>query len=406
MKILYIVGHFPKLSESFVINELHELEKRGHDVFVFAFNQPNEDVTHDELRKMDLAVHYAEQPSFRSLPDLFSKHVLNPTVLQRAAFIDNPLYHAYCLHLGKQLIEVIRVEGGVDMVHAHFAALNRLAVTYAAAYHNVPCTVTAHAAEIFNNPDVRRLRRVCSRFDHVIVPSEYNKRYLSGEIGVDTEMTVIPATTSVDKFEPSNGCVPGRLLTVARLVEKKGHRYAIDAIAELVDQNYDVEYHIVGTGEREEFLRDRVRDRGVEDYVKFLGHVSDERLESELHEAALFILPCVIASDGDRDVAPVALKEAMATRTACVSTSISAIPELITDGHDGILIEPNDSEAVASAVSFLLDNPTRREEIAANGRETVENKFDISQAVNELINVFQSCIQSNDSRGVRIVDDN
>ena len=390
MKILYIVGHFPKLSESFVVNELHELEKRGHDVSVFAFNQPDEDVTHDELRKMDLTVHYAEQPSFRSLPDLFSKHVLNPTVLRRAAFIDNPLYHAYCLHLGKQLIEVIRVEGGVDIVHAHFAALNRLAVTYAAAYHDVPCTVTAHAAEIFNNPDVRRLRRVCSRFDHVIVPSEYNKRYLSEEIGVDTEMTVIPATTSVDKFEPSDGCVPGRLLTVARLVEKKGHEYAIDAVAQLVEQGYDVEYHIVGSGEREEFLRERVRERGVEAYVEFLGHVSDERLNRELQEAELFVLPCVVTADGDRDITPVALREAMATATVCVSTTISAIPEVITDGHDGVLVEPNDAEAVASAVSGLLDDPSRREELAQNARETIETEFDIRIAVDKLEKIFDS----------------
>ncbi|VTT87334.1 Glycosyltransferase [Halorubrum sp. DM2] len=217
-------------------------------------------------------------------------------------------------------------------------------------------------------------------------------------------MTVVPATTSVDKFEPSDGCVSGRLLTVARLVEKKGYEYAIDAVTELIDRGYDVEYHIVGTGEREETLRSRVREHGIEDYVKFLGHVSDERLETELHEAELFVLPCVIASDGDRDVAPVALKEAMATQTACVSTSISAIPELITDGHDGILVEPNDSEALVDALSSLLDDQNRRKEIAANGRKTVESKFDISQAVDELVSVFQSCIQSHNGHGTRVVD--
>jgi glycosyltransferase involved in cell wall biosynthesis len=227
---------------------------------------------------------------------------------------------------------------------------------------------------------------------------------LREEIGVDTEMTVVPATTSVDKFEPSDGCVPGRLLSIARLVEKKGHEYAIDAVAQLVSQGYDVGYHIVGTGEREEFLHERVCERGVEDHVEFLGHVSDERLEAELLEAELFVLPCVIALDGDRDVAPVALKEAMATQTACVSTSISAIPELIADGRDGILVEPNDSEALTDAISSLLDNPSRREEIAANGRETVENKFDISQSVDQLVDIFQSCIQSHSSPGASAAD--
>ncbi|WP_089649611.1 glycosyltransferase family 4 protein [Halobacterium hubeiense] len=403
MQILYVVGQFPKLSESFIINELYELEKRGHDVSIFSLSLPDEEITHEELKQMDLTVHYAEQPSYQLFPDLFSKQVLNSTVLQRAIFIDNPLYHAYYLHLGKQLIETVESES-VDLIHAHFASPNRLPVTFAAAYHNIPCTVTAHANEIFSPPSIKRLKRVCSRFDHVIVPSKYNRRYLREEIGVKTDMTVVPATTSVDKFEPSDNCVPGRLLTVARLVEKKGHEYAIDAVAELVDQGYDVEYHIVGIGEREEFLRERVRKHGIKDCVKFLGHVSDERLETELHEAELFVIPCVIASDGDRDVAPVALKEAMATQTACVSTTISAIPELITNGHDGILVEPNDSKALTDAMASLFDDPSRRKEIAANGRETVENKFDISQTVDQLIDVFQSCIQSHSGRGTRAVD--
>jgi len=394
MNILYTVNEFPKLSESFVINELHELKQRGHDISVFSFSQSDEEVTHEEIDEIDIPVYYADQPSFTSFPELFSTSILNLKVLRQATFIDGPLHHAYYLYLGKQIIEAIEDRGEVDLIHSHFAAPNRLSCTYAAAYHDIPCTVTAHAYEIFSPPSIKRLQRVCSRFDHVIVPSEYNGRYLREEIGVESDMTVVPATTNVDKFKPSDDCVSGRLLTVARLVEKKGHEYAIDAVAELVDQGYDVEYHIVGTGEREEFLRERVREHGIEDYVEFLGHVSDERLDAELHEAELFVLPCVIASDGDRDVAPVALKEAMATRTACVSTSISAIPELITDGYDGILVEPNDSEALIDAMASLLDNPSRRKEIAANGRKTIENKFDISQAVDQLVDVFQSCIES------------
>jgi glycosyltransferase involved in cell wall biosynthesis len=387
---MYFVGEFPKLSESFIINELYELDQRGHNVSVFSIRRPSERVTHDEAEEMNLTVHYGEIPSFKSLPELFSKHVLNSSVLRRAAFIDDPLYNAKCLHLGKQLIKAVNAEGGVDMIHGHFAGPNRLAVTHAAAYLDIPCTVTAHANEIFSDPDIQRLQRVCSRFDHVVVPSEYNKRYLREEIDVDTEMSVVPATTDVEKFEPSADCVSGRVLTVARLVEKKGHEYAIDAVAQLVEQGYDVEYHIVGSGEREEFLRERVRERGVEAYVEFLGHVSDERLNRELQEAELFVLPCVIASDGDRDVIPVVLKEAMATETACVSTTVSAIPEMITDGHDGVLVEPNDAEAVANAVSGLLDDPSRREQLAKNARNTVETKFDIRIAVDKLENVFRS----------------
>ena len=398
MNILYVVDQFPKVSESFVINEIHELDQRGHNVSVFRIDQQTEEITHDEVDDLDIPEYDAEDISFRSFPDLFSKYILNTTILPKVIFKDHPIYHAWCLHLGKQIIETIEYEGDIDLIHAHFATENRLAVTYASAYHNVPCTVTAHAHEIFSPPSLERLQRVCSRFDHIMVPSEYNKRYLSEEIAVDTEMTVVPATMSVDKFEPSEGCVPGRLLTVARLVEKKGHEYAIDAVAELVEQDYDLTYHIVGTGERKESLQKRAYERGVEDHVEFLGRISDEKLKSELHEAEIFVLPCVIASNGDRDVTPVALREAMATQTTCVSTSISAIPEMITDGYDGILVEPNNSTALASAISSLLDNPSRRKEIAANGRETVKNKFDISQSVDQLVRTFRLHIHSDSNR--------
>lgn len=390
MNIIYFVNTFPKISESFIINEICELVKRGHNVSVFSVNRSEEKITHKEIEETDIEVYYADSFSLKSVRKLISKPVLNPTVLRKAVFLDNPRYQAHCLHLGKQIIETVENKDEVDLIHAHFAAPNRLAVTYAAAYHNIPCTVTAHAYEIFSPHSLRKLKRVCLRFNHIIVPSEYNKRYLREEIGIHSDLSVVPATTNVEKFEPSNGCVSGRLLTVARLVEKKGYEYAIGAVAQLVEQGYDIEYHIVGTGEREEFLRKRVRERGIEEYVEFLGHVSDERLETELQEAELFVLPCVIASNGDRDVAPVALKEAMATETACISTTISAIPELITDGKDGILVEPKNTAALTNSIAELLDNPERRKSLAENGRNTVQTEFDITHAVDELIKVFST----------------
>ena len=389
MNIVYVVGQFPKLSESFIINELYELDNRGHDISVFSIHRPDDDVTHEEIQGIDISVHYGDEPTLSSLPDLFSLRVLNPSVLQQAAFLDRPLFHAYCLHLGKQISETIDKEGNVDLLHTHFAGQSRLAVAYAAGYHNIPCTVTAHASEIFSPPSVSRLQRVCSRFDHIVVPADYNKQYLRDEIGVETDISVVPATMDASKFEPSDEYIPGRLLTVARLIEKKGIKYAIDAVTELVDRGYDVEYHIVGTGEQSEFLHERVRKNGIDDHVVFLGNVSDERLVQEFQDATLFVLPCVITENGDRDITPVVLREAMATQTPCVSTKISAIPEVITDGFDGILVEPNDSTAVAEAVADLLDNPSRRNELAANARKTIETEFDIRIAVDQLEAVFE-----------------
>jgi glycosyltransferase involved in cell wall biosynthesis len=161
-------------------------------------------------------------------------------------------------------------------------------------------------------------------------------------------------------------------------------------VNKLIKHGYNVEYHIVGTGEKKERLQQQVKEHGIEDHVEFLGHVSDERLQKELSEAAVFILPCIIAEDGDRDAMPVVLKEAMASETACVSTTVSAIPELITDGHDGLLVPEKEPDGLASAIQELLNNPEKRKALAAHGRETVYNNFDISESVDTLIEIFES----------------
>ena len=383
MDILYVVDQFPKLSESFVVNEIAELDRRGHEISVFSISKPEEEIIHSELDELDIDVCYGKIPSLASIIDLFSPVLLDPNVLKHEIFLENPLHYAYWLHLGTQIAECIEQVGSVEHIHSHFVPGNRMAAIYAATYHDIPCTATAHAYEVFAPESRKRLSRVCRHMDHLVVPSEYNRDYLRQEVGVQTPISVVPATTNVKKFEPSEGYTSGRLL------EKKGYEYAIDAVSDLIERGYEIEYHIIGTGERREALESRIREHGIEDHVMFLENVTDERLKTELQEAELFVLPCVIAENGDRDVAPVALKEAMATQTACVSTSISAIPELITDGHDGRLVNPNDTAALAETLANLLDNPEERIELAENGRETVQEKFDISSSVDELLKIFE-----------------
>lgn len=392
VNILYVVNTFPSLSESFVINELHELEKRGHDVSVFALHQPEEQITHKEIAEMDVSIYYGTKPNVGSFPYLFSQKVFNRDFLSKTTFVDSPLWHAVWLHLGRQISEVVEEEKA-DLVHAHFATPEHTAITYAADYHDIPATVTAHAIEIFASPNKRRLRRFCELVDHVIVPSEYNREYLINNVGVTNEITVVPATTRVDKFPAKPGKeVEGRLLTVGRLVEKKGHEYAISAVAQLLDKGYEIEYHIIGKGRLEESLKSQVKELGIEDNVTFLGHVSDDMLVEELHEASIFALPCVVASNGDRDAMPVVLKEAMATETLCVSTQVSAIPELITHGKDGMLVSPRDADELANVFQDILEKPEKRRTMAVTGRQTVETKFDITACVDKLENVFNNTV--------------
>ncbi|WP_071932913.1 glycosyltransferase family 4 protein [Halodesulfurarchaeum formicicum] len=391
--ILYYVSSFPKLSESFILNEITELHHRGHNIAVFAQNDPGENITHEEYEDIDVPIYYVDA-SYTDFPQLLSKKSAQMALGHATDGLFkhfSPKRIGHNLLLGKQSAEFIEsLDFDIDIVTAHFASPSRIGAMLAARYYGIPCTVTAHAYEIFSSPIVPQIKYICDSMDHVVVPSEYNRNYLREEIGIANDITVVPATTQVEKFEPTALTVENRLLTVARLVEKKGYPYGIEAVNKLIEQGYDVEYHIVGTGDRKDRLQQQVKEYGIEGHVEFLGHVSDERLQKELSEAAVFVLPCVIAEDGDRDAMPVVLKEAMASETACVSTTVSAIPELITDAHNGLLVPEKEPNELASAIQELLDNPEKRKAIATNGRETVHNKFDISKSVDTLVEVFQS----------------
>ena len=390
MNVLYYLKNYPKLSQSFVLNEVSELERRGHNVAVFSRRNPAEDVQHEEYAELDVPVRYAVQPTMTDAPDLLTTKLLNRRVLRRSLYRTHLKDHAKYLQLVRQCIEFVNELGwSIDHVHSHFAHPNKLPATYVAGYYEVPCTVTAHAYEIFRDPDVRMLRVLFDRMDRILVPSRYNRSYLRERFEIETPIDVVPATTRMSKYQPSDREVRGRVLTVARLVEKKGVEFAVEAVARLVETHPEIDYHIVGTGERETMLRQRVADLGIEDHVTFLGHVSDDRLHQEFDEAAVFVLPSVVTDDGDRDSSPVALKEAMAMATPCISTTVAGIPEIIKEGSDGVLVEPRDTDGLTEALAAILTNKASRKEMGDHARRTIREEFSLEVAVDALLSSFQ-----------------
>ena len=393
MNVLYVLRGYPKLSHSFILNEIYGLKKRGHEVAVFARRDPGENIQHEEFSRLDVPVYYAKRPGISDAGELYSQKILNPAVLSQCLYPASPMAHAGYLHLTRQCIEFVEsLNWETDHAHSHFASRGKVVASYTAEYFGISSTVTAHAAGIFVNSKPRSLETLFDRMDRVIVPSEYTRTYLRDLLDTRTPIDIVPATTRISKFQPSPPDIPNRLLTVARLAEQKGHAFVIDAVADLVESYPTIEYHIVGSGDREHLLKERVRDRGLEEHVTFLGNVTDERLHQELDEASVFVLPCVIAADNNRDVAPVAMKEAMAMETPCVSTTTGAVPEMITHEHDGLLVEPRDSKAVADAISRLLDDDEFRQQLGYRARETMETKFSLDVVVDRLTTSFEKAM--------------
>ena len=141
---------------------------------------------------------------------------------------------------------------------------------------------------------------------------------------------------------------------------------------------------MIGDGDQTAALRDQAVALGVTERVRFAGALPHHEVVERMGSADLFVLPCRIAADGDRDALPTVLLEAMAVGLPCVSTPVNGVAEIVEDGKTGLLVPVEDSESLAQAISSLAADPARRRVMAAAGRARVEERFDIRRNVAEL----------------------
>ncbi len=279
-------------------------------------------------------------------------------------------------------------------IHAHFANITTTQALVAARLTGVPFSFTAHATDIFADQIILKEKIEAARF--VVTISEYNKRFLvecADNPEVVDKIHVIHSGIPINDFNLDRQPVhpPAKLpliLSVSRLVEKKGFPYLIQACKHLRDRGYQAQCLIIGAGPQEEMLRRLIHDLDMEDRIELSGWLDQSQVRSYLQEAAIFALPCLVTANGDRDGIPAALMEAMAMAKPCVSTTVSGIPELIETGHTGLLVPERDAMALANALSRLLDDATLARRLGQSGREKVYNEFNLDNITTQLLHLF------------------
>lgn len=391
MNILYYLNSFPKISESFVLNEIYELVRNGHNVAVFALNRPNESISHEEFNSLDIPIEYIRTPSSTNVTELFSTKALHPHVLKGLPYRARPKQHVKNLLQAKQCIKFVdSLDWDPDIFHSHFADLSKFGAQHASEYYQVPFTITAHAFDLYKEPVGSYTSTLLRRANRIITISEYNKKYIHKEFTSSAPIDIVRAGIRPEKFAPTERTEPNRVLTVSRFVEKKGLPYALEAVKIATEEMPKLEYHIIGSGDLKSDLVKRVEQLGIDQNVVFLDNVSDQQLVTELDEAHCFLLPCIIAESGDRDGIPVALMEAMAMKTPPVSTNISGIPELIDHKENGLLTEPRKPEATAEAIISLFEADSDRKTYAEHARKKILADFNIEKEAKKLETTFRS----------------
>jgi glycosyltransferase involved in cell wall biosynthesis len=398
-RVAYLLKRFPRLSETFVLNEMLELQRQGVALRIYALMDPLEKQVDPEALRLRTQVVYLHDPRRRLRSWV---RLIGGAALQALAHPLGALRVAWTLATVHRSLPSFRhaLEGlwlardlrrnGIEHLHAHFIH-SPAAVGYLAFLAGGPrFSVTAHAKDLYTTlPRNLRIRARAARF--VITCTGFNAAHLA-EI-VPAAIHVVYHGIDLQRFSPDRSLVqPHRILSVGRLVPKKGFQDLVDALALLQKKGHRIHADVYGGGPLRDELESSAARFGLEGRVTFHGARLQDEILAAYRRAAVFVLAPVVTNDGDRDGIPNVLVEAMASGVPVVATRISGIPELITDGIDGLLVSEHDPAALAGAIERLLIDSELADRLGRTGRVRVERDFDLVANTRRLRALFEGSL--------------
>jgi glycosyltransferase involved in cell wall biosynthesis len=375
---------YPKLSETFVLREILGLERRGCALRIFALAEPDDAESHRAARGVRSPVAYVPACDARGVARIARAHL--------ACLLTRPLH--YLAALGTVLrreedgrwhdflragwLAAALRRTGVTHLHAHFASEPAAVAELAARIAELPYSISAHAKDIYLT-SAASLRRKLGSAAFTVTCTEHNRAHLGAVApgarvlrryhGVDTEHLQPPyARSRAPDHRPL-------VLSVGRLRAKKGFGTLIEACALLRAAGFDFRVQIVGYGPERTRLATAIAERRLEDVIELTGKLDHDEVIRRYADADLFVLPCTVLADGDRDGIPNVLLEAMAMELPVISTAVSGIPELIADGRNGLLVAPDSPASLAAAMRRLLTDAGLRSQLGRAARATVTERF-------------------------------
>jgi len=226
--------------------------------------------------------------------------------------------------------------------------------------------------------------------------SQYLKKRIIQEGCHEEKIVLVPSSIDCEKFRYSRRRISEgeltKVVTVGRLVEKKGIRYALEAIARLVAWGKLVNYVVVGDGRLRGELESLIEDLGIEKHVHLLGWRNQDEVVQILQSMHIMVAPSITAANGDQEGIPNAVKEAMASGLPVVSTLHSGIPELVEEGVSGFLVKEGDVDSLADRLSYLVDHPETWLKMGSEGRACIEKSYDMNKLNDQLVDLYEKTL--------------
>lgn len=406
MKIAFFTHYFPKLSETFIINQVTGLLDRGHEVTIFANESPDEEIEHEVIEEYNLyerTVYTGSPEDYLDGVFMFGtstasivsnrlrdiSEVLGAIKLRKYAVARLASFHTFSKH-----------DEIFDICHAHFGMIGRQWEFITDLPEQGPFVTTCYGMDVteFVHPDQYDwYKGFWEKCDLAIGITQYirSKMIMLGcpeEKSVKHPIGIKPGDFE-NRIRTYDGNSPLQVISVARHTEKKGLNYAIDAVADCIESGIDLEYRIAGDGEQRERLEHQISNRGICDRVSLLGWMTQKEVTKLLHDSHLFLLPSVTAQNGDTEGQALVFQEAQATGLPVVATYHDGIPEGVAERQTGLLVPERDIEAISDAIREFYRNPSMIEQYSQN-TSTIASRFDNQSLIKQQEELYKTIINA------------
>jgi len=400
MRVAMIVNGFPELSEKFLVNQVTGLLDAGVELDVYAAVRPAAGKRHGLAERYGLygSTIYAGVPRSTKariceLPGLLAQGLARDAAATLRA-LRIRTYATAARNL-KTLYFSKSFEGRrYDVIHCHFGPNGLIGAYLKDCGMARGLVVTFHGSDINTYPSRHGkgvYRTLYERADVVTVNSSFTRGKVAANGCLESKLEVLPVGLRMEEYPEIDPAArdPFTVLTVGRLVEKKGHRYGIEAFALVKRRFPEARYVLAGDGPLRQDLERQAERLGIKDSVIFLGAQSDAEVAALYRSATLFILPSVTASDGDMEGQGLVLQEAQGSGLPVVSTLHNGIPDGVLDGISGFLVPEKDSAALADRVSELLADPVKRATMGGAGRAFVAGTYDTPILTKRILGIYE-----------------
>jgi glycosyltransferase involved in cell wall biosynthesis len=402
-RVAFVLKGYPRLSETFIAQEILALERRGLGILIVSLRHPTDRTTHPIHRSIRAELLYLPEYLHREMGRVWQGWVRcreRPGYTRaRAAWLADlrrdPTPNRV-RRFGQALVLAAELPDDIDRLHAHFLHTPASVARYAALIADLDWTVSAHAKDIWTLP-VWDKRAKLAEAGWAVTCTETARNHLANLApcpdtvslcyhGLDLErfQAAPPRRTRKDGSDPQH---PVIVLSVGRAVAKKGYDDLLAALA-LLPADLEWRFVHIGGGALGATLRLRAERLGLVDRIEWRGALAQPEVLAAYRAADLFVLASKVTKDGDRDGLPNVLIEAQSQRLACISTNVSAIPELIKEGVTGVLTPPDNPVALTQALASLIRDPVRRARLAAAGEQRVRSLFSMGPGIDLLAKRF------------------